>query len=364
MRQPYLTRAQPRLARGGWGTHLRALLWGVALSLTLALVWSGWRQARSVTSTAPLSTERVSLATQTEGLSLSETPAARLITLRATPSAQADLPALKGLLQDSLQLVEQRFGLRFERGLTLTLCDDPESMRALAQRERGWAPPEWANGLAYPKERVIYLHRDHREGLARTLRHELAHIALADMKALPLWMNEGLAVWASEQVSFERMKTLAQARLSGALLPISSLTRRFPSSPSLAQLAYAQSAHFVTSLADEYGEEPLRETLRGLARGEGLEETLHQHLGHDLRSLEGRWRSALTHGQLEGLSSLAQEGIPMAIGLVTTLLIGLGLGFSSLIRGWWSGSRLKQSAPAPRREQLIGVKIRRPPPED
>ena len=343
---------------------LRWFIGGLSLLLVVALCWADWRELNTAARPEALSTTQVTLSSSgglVEGSG--EVTAQPLITLRATRNAQADLSALRSMLSESVSGVVERFGLPLEAPLTVTLCDDPESMRQLARAEQGWAPPEWANGLAYPKARVIYLHRDHHAGLKRTLEHELAHIALAELRTLPLWFNEGLAVWASERVSFERMKTLAQARLTGELIPITTLSRRFPASASRAQLAYAQSAHFVTSLADEHGEGRLRSTLQSLSVGEPLEEALHQHLGQGLGALEARWRSTLTHGRLEKLSSLAQEGVPMAIGLTLTLLLALILSVRKVIAGWWRQGPPAHVKVSTSRERLIGVKVRRAPPE-
>jgi len=363
MRHAHTT--QPNRARLGDARRatLRWLTRGVASLFMIALCWVGWRESKVTARPEVLSATQVALSSSQGPATRSKGSDPRLkVTLRATRDAQADLSTLKSMLAESISHVERRFGLPLDEPLKVTLCDDPESMRQLARAEQGWAPPEWANGLAYPQARVIYLHRDHHEGLKRTLEHELAHIALAELRALPLWLNEGLAVWASERVSFERMKTLTQARLTGELIPISTLNRRFPASPSQAQLAYAQSAHFVTSLADEHGEERLRSTLQSLSVGEPLEGALHHHLGQGLGPLEARWRATLTHGRLEGLSSLAQEGVPMALGVALTLLIGLALWLRKMLLGVWHTPSAHSKRVTPR-ERLIGVKVRREPGE-
>lgn len=276
------------------------------------------------------------------------------ITLRATPRASEALVTLKTLIKESVFHVEKRLGLPLTQSIQITVSENPKSMRALAQAEQGWSPPEWSNGLAYPKVRAIYLHQDHLAGLERTLRHELAHLALAELHTLPLWMNEGLAVWASESVSFERMKTLTQARLTGDIIPISSLKRSFPSSPSRAQLAYAQSAHLITYLADHHGEDHLRASLKTLSNQASLDTTFRKHFGLSLGELEGQWRAQLTHGRLEGLSSLAQEGVPMALGLILTIFIALVFALRGAIQTQWGRTHLPQER---QREGLLGVRV-------
>ena len=291
----------------------------------------------------------------TEG-AVVEVQARAEVTLRASLGAERGLPSLRGLMRESLTFVEAQLGISFTRPITVTLTPDASSMRRLAQEEQGWAPPEWANGLAYPKKRQIYLHMDHPAALERTLRHELAHVALADLKRLPLWLNEGVAVWTSERVSFERMRTLAQARLTGELLPISTLSRAFPSSPTRAQLAYAQSAHFVTHLADEHGAESLKGVLQDMRAGVTLREASERRFERPLHQLEARWRAQLTHGRLEGLSSLAQEGVPLALGLALTFMISLPLALWRRLSGRLEVVSLDQASASPP-EQLAGVRL-------
>ena len=248
-----------------------------------------------------------------------------------TLQAQRTPHALQPLLTEAGARVEERLGLSPPARFEVRLLDSAREMKRAAHEAHGWAPPEWANGLAYPREGVIYLHQDAPQALARTLTHELAHLALAPRPSssgsvgtqLPLWLNEGLAVWASEPVSFERMKTLTEARLSGRLLPFQHLTRAFPVSPSHAQLAYAQSVHFVTHIADTHGAPALRRFTRALLAGASLDEASEQAFERTFERLEGAWRASLTHSRWARFTLLAQEGVALALALSLALLIAL-----------------------------------------
>jgi len=337
--------------RSPWRRFRSALqLLSLGALIAGALLWTLTRRHDSAQ--APRALRSLALKVTGEG-----TRGAR-ITLQATPRAEAGLPKLKAMMSESLALVEAQLGMSLSEPITIKLAEDVEEMKALAKQEQGWSPPEWANGLAYPHKRVIYLHRDHDRGLERTLRHELAHIAVAELE-LPLWLNEGLAVWASERVSFERMKALAQARLTGDLIPISTLSRSFPSSPTRAQLAYAESAHFVTHLADQEGHAALHKLLRGLASGEPLARASELSFGRSLRELEGEWRAELTHGRLEGLSSLAQEGVPMALGLAFVTIIGLISSLLLALKRRFSLALEEEPRSQAHKERLSGVRVLR-----
>jgi hypothetical protein len=265
--------------------------------------------------------------------------------------AQRTPHELQPLLIEAGRRVEERLGLSPPAHFEVKLLDSAREMKRAAHEAHGWAPPEWANGLAYPREGVIYLHQDAPQELARTLTHELAHLALAPQPSpsgsvgaqLPLWLNEGLAVWASEPVSFERMKTLTEARLSGRLLPFQRLMRAFPASPSHAQLAYAQSVHFVTYLADTHGAPALRRFTRALLAGTSLDEASEQAFERSFRGLEGAWRTSLTHSPWASLTLLAQEGVALALALSLAFLIAL---FHAVKRSFSHKGRERESSPA------------------
>ena len=114
---------------------------------------------------------------------------------------------------------------------------------------RGVPPrnPEWAAGLALLDQNVILVRTANPEWES-TLRHELAHIAVALASGgarVPVWFHEGFAIATAEQWSLERAGTMIRAGLSGNIHPFEELRDRFPPTSSSADLAYAQSFHFV-----------------------------------------------------------------------------------------------------------------------
>lgn len=121
----------------------------------------------------------------------------------------------------------------------------------------GVAPrnPEWAAGLALFPENVVIVKSTTPDWEA-TLRHELAHVAI-DLASgdggVPRWAHEGIAVVTAEQWSFERASTMVRAGLTGSFYPFADLTNGFPDAASSADLAYAQSLHFVRYLQQRHG---------------------------------------------------------------------------------------------------------------
>jgi hypothetical protein len=99
--------------------------------------------------------------------------------------------------------------------------------RRLDSLTKGRAP-RWGAAVALPDTRTIVLRADGGD-LPRTLRHELAHLALHQRVPVrvPLWFDEGYAGWAAGE--WERQGVL-ELNLAVAR-PMPSRTRLYPNWP-------------------------------------------------------------------------------------------------------------------------------------
>ena len=110
--------------------------------------------------------------------------------------------------------------------------------------------PRWGAAVALPSLRTIVLRADG-DDLSRTLRHELAHLALHQQVEVrvPLWFDEGYAGWAAGE--WERLGNLelnlAVAR--GALPSLRGLDGALRGTETSADAAYALAVSAVTELA-------------------------------------------------------------------------------------------------------------------
>jgi len=104
--------------------------------------------------------------------------------------------------------------------------------------------------------------------LLRVVRHEYAHSLVASLTngRCPVWLNEGLAVWAEEDHEGERA-AWAESRVAGQrLFSLDELSRSFTNLPAdRVEVAYAESYLAVRSLIDRYGARTMPTLLTALS---------------------------------------------------------------------------------------------------
>jgi hypothetical protein len=132
-----------------------------------------------------------------------------------------------------------------------------------------------------------------------TFAHELCHLLLhRHIKAdfLPKWLDEGIAQWvagSADILDIGERNILRQATISGNLLPLDSISLRFPDQPAALSLSYEESRSFVEFVVHEYGEGKLLAILDGLHRERTVARAVSENLPVGLSRLERNWRAAL-----------------------------------------------------------------------
>jgi hypothetical protein len=122
--------------------------------------------------------------------------------------------------------------------------------------------------------------------------HEFSHIALGRALAgvrVPVWLNEGLAIYEAREWTFSRLSVLTTAALTDRLIPLPVLTLSFPAEAGPAELAYAEGFMFVSFLINKVGREAFHRLLRDYTRFGDLEGALRRGTGMSLAELEERW---------------------------------------------------------------------------
>ena len=138
---------------------------------------------------------------------------------------------------------------------------------------------------------------------------------------VPAWLNEGLAEYANPFPSFSFQNVFSRRLYDNTLLPLTSLTSP-PGRPEDALLMYGQSESVVTYMIETYGEEPMRELLRGLRDSLPIDDALIAAYGIDRTGLEQEWRSRIGAPPLTATPS--RSALPTPIPRPTLVPFGVG----------------------------------------
>ncbi len=215
--------------------------------------------------------------------------------LRTGPVTAVAWPAQRQLAQNLAEVAARPadwpgLGRAVPGPLTLIVAPDQATVDSIT---RGRAPA-WGVGFADPGARIVLLRADAPD-VQRTLRHELAHLALHDRirVRVPLWFDEGYAGWAAGE--WERLGglelNLAVAR--GAVPELSALDGELRRSPGSVGPAYALAMSAVLELARRHPDARLEPLLARLAAGEEFETAVRATTGLPLTRFEDAWRRAV-----------------------------------------------------------------------
>ena len=176
------------------------------------------------------------------------------------------------------------------------------SFRQYQELQPGGEVPSWSAAVAYPSLNLIIIQSPKAANgkgidLGKVFKHELTHIALgkafSKREEIPLWLNEGLAMYESREWDFSRVSTITRAVLTDSLIPLSEITRLFPLEASKAELAYSESFYLISFLISQYGKESFHRFLKEYSGGKELKDVLREVYGIKWEELEEKWRHYL-----------------------------------------------------------------------
>jgi len=222
-------------------------------------------------------------------------------------------------------------GVRTPGPLRLIIVPDGSYLDSLSAGRA----PAWGAAVALPGIRTILLRADQGD-LYRTLRHELAHLALHESVKVrvPLWFDEGYAAWAAGEWSrFEGLE-LNLAVVRGSIPDFRGLDGSLRGSATTADAAYALAASAVVELSRRNPSGSLTPLMARLVGGEDFEATVLASTGLTIAQFETEWRKAVRR----------------RYSLVTWLLAGGGWGI--LVFSLWLLVWARRRADLPRREAL------------
>lgn len=180
------------------------------------------------------------------------------------------------------------------------------SIRVIAYQSsqdlRGGLPPntpDWAGGVALVElhQALIVVGDTAGQPLQRDLPHELTHLIFHEIAGLncggcPLWFDEGMAVYHQIYHEPDMQALFDRTVRNNRLLPFNTLTQRFPSDSTLAELAYAQSWNFIKYLYQQFGEPKIAKLVNSLPKTD-FDRAFAATFGNDVAHLESQWHVSL-----------------------------------------------------------------------
>ena len=285
----------------------------VATALILGGLWVGWREVAG----------QPAHSSQTYAV---DHPGGTIAIHDRAPELHLG-PRLSAAAASAARELPERLGVGLPSSVAVLIAGDARTFGAAAGRD-----PRWLLGVARPQAGLVVLNAARlgpgpEAAAEAVLRHELAHLALAEAEAkagpLPRWFDEGAASWFAGGTAEQGPIDLALA--AGAPgLSLSELGPSFPEDPRAAAQAYAKSQLAVTLLAtrirERGGEENLRPLGVALLAGTPFESALPSVTSFDLPGLETALRSRLLHRELGGALLRQAE---WALGIAMAVLVGV-----------------------------------------
>ena len=153
-------------------------------------------------------------------------------------------------------------------------------------RLTGTAFPDWGAAAARPFERMIVLkspaHFNVGKPLAELVKHEYAHLALADRvngQWVPRWLDEGVAMYVSAEWDWTDNLAMGRAVVFRSILALHDIEKLNTFGEGQAQTAYAQSYLAVKYLLDRYGVGPFNVMLDQFRRRATVDQALTEAIG-------------------------------------------------------------------------------------
>ncbi len=186
----------------------------------------------------------------------------------------------------------------------------------------GSLPPnvyEWVGGVAFPSlnEASIVVDSPNDDTLIRDMPHELSHLIFHQLTQdgilVPLWFDEGMAVYNQTYHEPDMTLEFKKALASHDLLRLSEIQYNFPADSDAAYLAYAQSWNLISYMYTTFGQAKMTNLISLMDSRQGeFNDDLKQALGEDQIHLENQWRLQLNQSSVLTPSDVVQTQPPSA----------------------------------------------------
>ncbi len=200
------------------------------------------------------------------------------------------------LLATCRQVLERLYldiGVRLERPVSIYIYGSSQDLRSAMI-----FPREWIGGVTFTEFGTIAIGVpvNQLNSGKKAIAHELGHMVVHQVTfspygaSLPVWLNEGLAMYAEGEKDIYLELLLRKAATEEKLFSVRSLASPFSARPEDAYLSYAQSQSLVEFLIKDYGKAKMLELLHLLKEGSSVDEALLTVYGFDQSGLDRLWK--------------------------------------------------------------------------
>ncbi|MDX1613048.1 MAG: peptidase MA family metallohydrolase [Candidatus Promineifilaceae bacterium] len=216
----------------------------------------------------------------------------------------------------AMQHVGERLGLDPPEQATLWIYPDSAAVRdALA------VSADWAGAVAFPTYDTMYVSLAPGQTVweMEVVPHEMAHLIVGEATfncrggRLPVWLNEGLAVYAEGSLDPDELEDVLAALENDNLVALQSLADGFSAYGRDAGLAYTQSGAVTMYLVETYGLEELATLLAQVRQGQHIDQALDAVYGFDTVELDNTWRTAQGFEPLATPNSAGADATPTPV---------------------------------------------------
>ena len=199
---------------------------------------------------------------------------------------------LMAAAQEALKRLERDTGAHLKRPSRIYIYANANELKGAMI-----FPQEWTGGVAFTGFGTIAIGIEPSNLLwgEKALTHELTHLVIDQMTLnpyndLPVWLDEGLAMYNEGLLEPQFANYLAKAVIEDSLLSVRSLSSPFSAEPEKAVLSYAQSYSLVQYLISNYGQEKMLELLLTFEKGSTYDGALKKVYGFDMDELDELWQ--------------------------------------------------------------------------
>jgi hypothetical protein len=162
-------------------------------------------------------------------------------------------------------------------------------------------PQEWTGGVAFTQYNIVAIgiSPDNLVWGQGAMTHELTHVVISQMTFspyadLPVWLNEGLAMYSEGALGPQYTSPLKNAISSSSLISARSISSPFSSNTNKSLLSYAESFGLVEYLVSQYGSNKMLQLLSTFKQGSTYDDAFKTVYGFDMDVLNNQWKNWIT----------------------------------------------------------------------